>query len=130
MSLERRARAFLSALEAGASGEDLAGFYHPDVFQEEYPGRFAPAGASRDLDGVLAEALAAQRRFARQLFEPVTVTEHGDRILIEIRWSGELALPHGGRRAGDTLQGRLAFALEYEDARIIRQRIYPCIEPF
>jgi ketosteroid isomerase-like protein len=130
MSMDRKVKSFLSALEGGAADEDLAAFFHPDLYQEEFPGRFAPAGARRDRDAAVAEAALARRRFARQIFDLVTLTGFADRWAAEIRWSGELALPEGDGRPGDLIYGRIAIVFEFEDGLIIRQRLYPCIEPF
>ena len=42
MSLERKARAYIAAVEGGATGDELAAFYHPDVVQHEFPNRLVP----------------------------------------------------------------------------------------
>ena len=56
MSLERKARAYIAAVEGGAVGDDLAGFYHPDVVQHEFPNRLVPNGAQRELADILRGA--------------------------------------------------------------------------
>lgn len=130
MSLERRVRAFIAALEAGAIGDDLASFYHPDVVLDEYPNRLNPAGARRGLPEILEGAEAGQRLMARQMFEIVTVTEAGDRVAVELNWTGELAMPMGMLKAGDQVTARIAQVIEFEDERIIRQRTYDCFDQF
>lgn len=128
MSLERRVRAYIAALEAGATGDDLASFYHPDVVLDEYPNRLNPAGARRGLPEILESAEAGQRLMARQMFEIVTVTEAGDRVAVEMNWTGELAMPMGMLKAGDRMTARIAQVIEFEDERIIRQRTYDCFD--
>lgn len=130
MSLERRVRAFIAALEAGAIGDDLASFYHPDVVLDEYPNRLNPAGARRGLPEILEGAEAGQRLMTRQMFEIVTVTEAGDRVAVELNWTGELAMPMGMLKAGDQVTARIAQVIEFEDERIIRQRTYDCFDQF
>lgn len=130
MSLERRVRAYISAVEAGAAGDELAGFYHPDVVLDEYPNRLNPAGARRGLPEILQAAAAGQAVMARQLFEIVTLTEAGDRVAIELNWTGELAAPMGMMKAGDKLTARIAQIIEFEDEKIIRQRTYDCFDQF
>ncbi len=130
MSLERRVRAFMAALEAGAVGDDLASFYHPDVVLDEYPNRLNPAGARRGLAEILAGADAGHRLMARQIFEIVTLTEAGDRVALELNWTGELATPMGMLKAGDKITARVAQVIEFEDERIIRQRTYDCFDQF
>lgn len=130
MSLERRVRAYISAVEAGATGEELAGFYHPDVVLDEYPNRLNPAGARRGLPEILEGAAAGQTSMARQMFEIVTLTEAGDRVAVELNWTGELAVPLGMLKAGDKLTARIAQVIEFEDDKIIRQRTYDCFDQF
>jgi len=130
MTLERRIRDYLRALEGGATGEELAGYYHPDVVLHEFPNRMNPAGAHRGLAEIVAGAEAGQRILARQMFDIHTVTESGDRVVIEMTWTGHLAAPVGMKAAGETLTARVAQVIEFEDGLIIRQRTYDCFEPF
>ncbi len=130
MSLERLARAFISAVEAGATGDDLARFYHPDVVQDEYPNRLIPAGARRSLEDLLAGAEAGLKLMARQIYDIHTITVAGDRVILEIGWTGYLNVPFGMLRAGEAMRARFCQVIEYEDDLIIRQRNYDCFEPF
>ncbi len=130
MSLERRVRTFIAALEGGAVGDELASFYHPDVVLDEYPNRLNPAGARRGLAEILEGAVAGQRLMSRQIFEIVTLTESGDRVALELNWSGELAVPMGMMKAGDKITARIAQVIEFEDDKIIRQRTYDCFDQF
>jgi ketosteroid isomerase-like protein len=130
MSLERKARAYIAAVEGGAVGEDLAAFYHPDVIQEEYPNRLTPAGVQRDLAAVLAAAEAGQKLLERQIFDIHTLTEVGDRVILEMSWTGLPRAPMGSIRPGEPLRARFAQVIEFEDGLIIRQRNYDCFDPF
>jgi ketosteroid isomerase-like protein len=130
MSLERRVRDYLSAIEGGAAGDELAGFYHPDAVVHEYPNLMNPAGAHRGLAEVLAGADAGRRVLSRQMFDVHTLTESGDRVVVEMTWTGYLAAPLGMKTAGETLIARVAQVIEFEDDLIIRQRTYDCFEPF
>jgi ketosteroid isomerase-like protein len=130
MSLERKARAYVAAVEAGAVGDDLAAFYHPDVIQDEYPNRLVPAGIQRDLAALLAGAEAGQKLLERQIFDIHTVTEVGDRVILEMTWTGWPRTPVGSVRPGETLRARFAQVIEFEDGLIIRQRNYDCFDPF
>ncbi len=130
MSLERQVRAYLAAVEAGAIGDDLARFYHVDAVMDEYPNRINPKGGSRNLEGILASAARGQTAMARQMFDVQTVTEVGDRVVVEMTWTGHLAIPMGMLAAGATITARIAQVIEFEDGLIIRQRTYDCFEPF
>jgi ketosteroid isomerase-like protein len=130
MSLERKVRAYIAAVEAGATGDELAAFYHPDVIQDEYPNRLIPAGARRELADILAGALSGQKLMERQIFEIHTLTEAGDRVILEISWTGWPRRPVGSVRPGEAMRARFAQVIEYEDGLIIRQRNYDCFDPF
>jgi hypothetical protein len=130
MSLERKARAYITAIEGGAVGDDLAAFYHPDVIQEEYPNRLVPAGMQRDLPALLAGAEAGQKLLERQIFDIHTVTEVGDRVVLEMTWTGWARTPVGSIRPCEPIRSRFAQVIEFEDGIIIRQRNYDCFDPF
>ncbi len=130
MSLERKARAYISAVEGGAIGEELAAFYHPEAIQQEFPNRLIPSGAQRDLADILRGAEAGQKLMERQIYDIHTVTEVGDRVIVEYTWSGWPRTPVGTVRAGQAMSARICQVIEYEDGVIIRQRNYDCFDPF
>lgn len=129
-ALERQARAFIAAVEGGATGDDLARFYHVDVVQHEAPNRLNPVGAQRDLTGILEAAEAGARNVARQIFDIHTVTTAGDRVVLELSWTGYLARPIGMTKSNEPVRADICQVIEFEDGLIIRQRTYDCFEPF
>ncbi|HVY91063.1 MAG TPA: nuclear transport factor 2 family protein [Hyphomonadaceae bacterium] len=129
-SLERRARAYIAAVEAGATGEELSAFYHPDVIQHEFPNRLIPAGATRELADILAGADRGAKLMERQIYDIHTVTEVGDRVVLEYTWRGYPRTPVGSVRPGEAMIARICQVIEYEDGLIIRQRNYDCFDPF
>lgn len=129
-ALERQARAYIAAVEAGAVGEDLARFYHPEVVQHEAPNRLNPAGAERGLAEILEGAEAGQRLMTRQIYDIRTTTTAGDRVVVEFGWTGYPSRPVGLTKAGEPMRAHICQVLEFEDGLIIRQRTYDCFEPF
>jgi hypothetical protein len=130
MSLERKARAYIAAVEGGAVGDDLAAFYHPDVIQHEYPNRLVPSGAQRELADILRGAESGAKLMDRQIYDIHTVTEVGDRVILEYSWTGYPRTPVGAVRPGEGMTARICQVIEYEDGLIIRQRNYDCFDPF
>lgn len=130
MSLERKARAYIAAVEGGAVGDDLAAFYHPDVIQHEFPNRLTPNGAQRELADILRGAESGSKLMDRQIYDIHTVTELGDRVILEYTWTGYPRTPVGTVRPGEAMYARICQVIEYEDGLIIRQRNYDCFEPF
>jgi ketosteroid isomerase-like protein len=130
MSLERKARAYVAAVEGGATGEELASFYHPDVVQQEFPNRLIPNGAMRELADILDGAERGSKLMDRQIYDIHTVTEVGDRVILEYTWRGYPRTPVGSVRPGEAMTARICQVIEYEDGLIIRQRNYDCFDPF
>lgn len=124
------AQRYFAALEADATGEALAAWYDPEVVQEEYPDRLVPAGARRDLAGILRAAERGQGVIVGHRYEPLGLVADGDRVAVEFAWSGTLAVPVGGLPAGSVMRGRFASFLEYRDGRIVSQRSYDCFDPW
>ncbi len=130
MSLERKVRAYIAAVEGGAVGDDLAAFYHPDAVQYEFPNRLMPNGVQRELGDILRGAESGSRLMDRQIYDVHTVTELGDRVILEYTWTGYPRTPVGSVRPGEAMRARICQVIEFEDGLIIRQRNYDCFEPF
>jgi predicted ester cyclase len=120
----------LGCLEAGAVGDALARFFHPDVVQEELPNRLNPGGVRRDLAGLLASAEKGQAVIAGQRYQVRSAVADGDRVALEIDWSGTLKVAIGALAAGAVMRAHLATFLELREGRIVAQRSYDCFEPF
>jgi ketosteroid isomerase-like protein len=122
-------RRYFAALEGGATGAALAGFYAADVVQEEFPNRFTLHGARRDLAAILDAAERGQKLMASQRYEIVHAVTDGDRVAVEFRWSGTLAVPVASLPPGAEMRGRFACFPEFHDGRIVARRNYDCFEP-
>src|SRR5687767_14126394 len=94
------ARRYLAAIEAGATGDALAVFFTPDVVQVELPNRLVPNGVRRDLAAILDGAERGQRVMAAQRFEVRNAIASGDRVALEVVWTGTLRVPLGSLPAG------------------------------
>ena len=129
------ARRFLAAIEASTDtsstttdGADT--FYAPDVVQEEFPNRFVPAGARRDLDGLRAAAERGRAVLSGQRFHVRAAYAVGETVILEVLWVGILAIAVGTLSAGQEMRAHFAVFLEFRDGKIVRQRNYDCFEPF
>lgn len=126
----RRAREYLAAIEAGARGNALGAFYAADVVQVEFPNRLTPKGATRSLEDILAAAERGREVLSAQRFEELNAIADGDRVALELRWTGTLALPIGGIPVGGNMQARFALFLQYRNGLIAQQHNYDCFEPW
>ncbi|MCW5697534.1 MAG: nuclear transport factor 2 family protein [Bauldia sp.] len=127
---EKRARAYLAAIQAGATGDALAAHFHPEIEQNEFPNRLTPNGAKRNLAGLLDGAIRGQSVIAAQSFEVHNVIQDGDKLALEVSWTGTLAIAIGSLGPGDTMTARFGVFLEFRDGRIWRQHNYDCFDPF
>jgi ketosteroid isomerase-like protein len=123
-------RRYFAALEAGATGDALAAFYAPEAVQEEFPNRLSPSGARRDLAAILDAAERGQKVMASQRYEILQAVADGERVAVEFRWSGTLAVPVASLPAGAEMRGRFACFLEFRAGRIVAQRNYDCFDPW
>ena len=124
------ARRYLDAISAGATGDALAAFFTPDVVQLELPNRLVPDGARRDLRAILDGAERGQRVMASQRFEVRNVVASGDRVALEVLWTGTLKVPLGSLPAGGEMRAHFGVFLDFRDGRIAAQRNYDCFEPW
>jgi ketosteroid isomerase-like protein len=123
------AKRYLEALEAGATGDELADFFALDVVQEEFPNRFQPQGARRDLAAILDAAARGRAAMSSQSYRIVHAVANGGELALEVEWVGTVAVPIGQLPAGGTMRARFAVFLEYRDGKIAAQRNYDCFEP-
>ncbi len=123
------ARRYLDAVERGVDGAALAEFFAPDVRQEEFPNRLVPTGARRNLTGLLDAAARGKRAVSAQRFEVRNAVVDGDRVALELLWSGTLAVALGSLPSGGTQCAHFAVFLDFHDRKIVRQRNRDCFEP-
>jgi ketosteroid isomerase-like protein len=125
-----RARQYLAAIQRGATGNELARFFTPDVVQEELPNRVSPDGKRRKLTEILEGAERGQKVLSAQRFEIRSAVATGNRVILEVLWVGTLAIPFGTIPAGGEMRAHSAMFLEFRDGKIAAQRNYDCFEPW
>jgi ketosteroid isomerase-like protein len=119
---------YLTAIERGATGEELAAFLSPDVVQQEFPNRLTPNGATRNLAQILEGAERGQAILQSQRYEVLGAIASGDKVVLEVQWTGKLVIAVAGLPA--EMRARFAVFLEYREGKIARQRNYDCFEPW
>jgi ketosteroid isomerase-like protein len=125
----RTALRYHEAVARLAAPEELAEFLHPDMTHSQLPNALFPAGADRDLAETLAASARARTLLTAQSYDVTSAVAAGDRVALEIKWSGTLAAGFGELPAGHVLRAHIAAFLEFRDGRIIAQRNYDCYEP-
>jgi len=127
-SLADRARAFVEAVASRAPIEVIASFYADDVVHEELPNRLLPKAVTRDLAGLREANLKGRAVMSAETYEVLTATEEGQRVVLEVAWTGTLAVGVGTLQPGSIMRARFAQVFEFKDGRIWRQRNYDCFE--
>jgi len=126
-TLLERAQAYFSAIEARA---DLSPFFCSDVVQREFPNQLVRAGAVRDLAALQQGAERGKSVLVSERYEITNSVEDGNRLALEVSWTGTLAVPLGNIPVGGTMKAHFAVFLAFRDGRIARQHNYDCFEPF
>ena len=117
------------AISAGAQGDDIAAFFHPDAEQVEYPSLLRPEGHRRGLAEMCEGAAAGARLLADQHFDVRTVVEDGDQVAVQLTWTATTAADLGPLRAGTSLVSHVAAFYLFRDGLVLRQSSYDCYEP-
>jgi ketosteroid isomerase-like protein len=124
------ARRYIHLLSSGAGPDELAELFDPDVIQEEFPNRLLPNGATRDLKAIREARLRGKALLGAERFELLNAFGSGDQVVMELQWSGTIAVDAGPFKSGQQLRARFAVFLEFKGGRIVRQRNYDCFDPW
>lgn len=122
-------RAYMAAVERfdAAAVEPLL---HEDMVQTEHPNLLVPRGRQRRKAEMLADLKRATTVLRRQSFAIASLVAEKNRVALEARWEGEMAVPLKTLRAGDRLAAQIAILFRIESGQILRQANYDCFEPF
>ncbi len=123
-------RAYLAALESGATGDALARFFATEALQVELPNKLNPNGGQSDLPTLLIRAKQGQKILQHQRYEILSEIAQGSRAAVEARWSAVLAVPVGSLPTGATMHAHFAMFFEFSAGRISLQRNYDCFDPW
>jgi len=120
---------YLRSIESGdfASIIDL---FSPDAVVEQLPNRIYPNGIKSEVSKV-AEAFEKGRKLlSSQTYEITSSVADGDKLSIEVIWTGTLAVAFGNLPIGSQMRAHSAMFFQFEDGRIRSQRNYDCFEPW
>lgn len=123
-------RAYLKALEAGHSWDELRVYYAETVEQIEYPNRLLAQGATRNLNDLKEASLRGKQVLLSQTYDIQKAYVAGNTVILETIWTARIAIPIGQIPPGGEMKAYFAQFIEFEDGKIIRQRTYDCFEPF
>ena len=118
-----------AAISAGATGDELATYFHPEAQQIEYPSLMRPHGHRRGLAEMREGAEIGAKMISDQHYEVHTVVEDGDRLAVQFTWTATVATDLGAIRAGTPLVSHVAAFYIFRDGLVLEQSSYDCYEP-
>jgi ketosteroid isomerase-like protein len=121
---------YLRAVESGATGESLAGYFTEDFVQHEFPNPIVPKGARRGLKELKEAAERGQKVVSSQRYEVRNIVASGDQVVVEILWSATLKVAFGTIPVGGEMRAHIAMVVEMRDGKVAAQRNYDCYEPW
>ena len=124
------AKQYLSALERMGPCDALRPFFAEEVVQIEYPNQLVRDGATRDLAAILEGCERGKKVVSEQRYEIRNAVAGENIVVLEVLWTGTLAVPVQSLSAGDQMTANFAVFLEFQDGKIVAQRNYDCFEPW
>lgn len=124
---EDLARRYLRALEERTS---LTHLLHDEAILEVLPNRLDPKGTRRKKAEALIDVERGRKILSTERYEVTSALSAGDRVALELTWTGVLAVALGALKAGDSLRARCSMHFVMRDGQILSQTNYDCFEPF
>ena len=122
-------QSYFATIEYGVDPAEIADFHAPDFVQTEFPNKFEPNGANRDLAGLQEAAERGRSSMSSQRFELLNIFADGSTVVVEAEWSGTFAVSSGDLASGTIIRARFAQFFELREGRITAQRNYDCFYP-
>ena len=110
--------------------ERVGALYHPDGVQTEYPNRLYAKGQVRTRETLLRDLPRGAALLAGQRYEIESIFGAGDQVAVETRWQGELKVPVGNLKPGESMVAHICMLFSVKDGRVIAQKNYDCYEEF
>ena len=123
------ARAYLKALEEGRPS-DAQAYFGPDILQIEHPNRLKPEGDRRTAAALASDGQKGLKILRSQTYEITNAVAEGDRVALEVLWTGVLDVPVGALKPGDAMTCFSGIFLDFRDGKITGQRNFDCFPPF
>lgn len=97
---------------------------------EQLPNRIYPAGLRCGVAEMAGAFEKGRKLLSKQTYAIKNSAVDGDRIALEVLWTGTLAVPFGKLAAGAEMRAHSAMFLEFREGKIVSQRNYDCFEPW
>ncbi|NIJ43438.1 ketosteroid isomerase-like protein [Parvibaculum indicum] len=126
-SLVAAALSFVRAVEQ-MNGQEMEGYFAPDVQQIEMPNVFKPSGETRDLNALKAGIEKAKGVIEQQRFDILKTIASGDMVVLEMLWHGTVVADLPALPKGQKLKAHCVAIFEFKEGQVIRLRNYDCFD--
>jgi ketosteroid isomerase-like protein len=125
----RKVELYLESIENGDFAY-ISNLFSPDAVIEQLPNRIYVNGIRSGVS-TMAEAFEKGRKLlSSQSYEIKSCVADGDRLSIEVLWTGTLAIAFGSLSAGSRMCAHSAMFFQFKEGKIVSQRNYDCFEPW
>jgi hypothetical protein len=123
------ALAFIAAFDRRwPTEEELRALLTPTVRFVQRPNLVSPAGSESDFAGIVAGVAAGRQLLGWQSYEVRDHVTQDDRVVVRIRWRGELALDADPLKQGTELSAWCVAHYRLEDGRIAEIEQHDCYD--
>jgi ketosteroid isomerase-like protein len=122
-------RRYLKSIEDG-NFSCIAQLFAKDSVIEQLPNRIYPNGLRAGVETMSAAFEKGRKLLSHQTYEIKGHVVEGDKVALEVLWTGKLAIPFGSLAAGSEMRAHSAMFFEFQDGKITSQRNYDCFEPW
>lgn len=120
---------YLKSIEDGNFAY-IAELFDPSAVMEQHPNRIYPNGIRSGVSRMADAFEKGRKLLSRQTYEITSHVLNGERVALEVLWTGTLAVAFGTLAAGSEMRARSAMFFDFKDGKIISQRNYDCFEPW
>jgi ketosteroid isomerase-like protein len=120
---------YLESIEDGNFAY-IAELFAPSAVMEQHPNRIYPNGIRSGVSRMADAFEKGRKLLSHQTYEITSHVLNGERVALEVLWTGKLAVAFGTLAAGSEMRARSAMFFEFKDGKIISQRNYDCFEPW
>ncbi|MGC1298711.1 MAG: nuclear transport factor 2 family protein [Alloacidobacterium sp.] len=117
-------------MQSGETGEAIKRFFTEDARQIELPNRLNPNGQESDLAALQKRSQQGAKILREQKYEIISGIAEGNRVAVEAKWIGILAIAVGALPAGAEMKAHFAMFFEMKDGKVRLQRNYDCFDPW
>lgn len=122
-------RRYLKSIETGEFAY-VAELFSASAMVEQLPNRIYPNGIRSGVPRMADAFEKGRKLLSSQSYEIKNSVVNGDKVSLEVLWTGKLAISFGSLAAGSEMRAHSAMFFEFADGKIISQRNYDCFEPW